>query len=64
MHTQRRLPYIQIANPPLKFLTDTGANQCFISPLAVEKYFSHIPCNYDPFEVTNILQQLYLVLGI
>lgn len=46
--------YIQIANPPLKFLIDTGANQSFISPEAVEKFFNHIPLNYDPFEVTNV----------
>lgn len=34
-------------------LVDTGANQSFISPEAVEKYFSHVPLNHDPFEVTN-----------
>lgn len=46
--------YIQITNPPLKFLIDTGANQSFISPEAVETYFKNIPLNFDPFEVTNI----------
>lgn len=35
-------------------MIDTGANQSFISPEAVEKYFKQIPLNYDPFEVTNI----------
>lgn len=38
----------------MKFLIDTGANQSFISPQAVEKYFSHIPLNYEPFQVTNV----------
>jgi hypothetical protein len=37
----------------LKLLLDTGANQSFISPKAVEKYFNHIPLNYEPFQVTN-----------
>lgn len=54
MQTQRQLPYIQISNPPLKLLIDTGANMSFVSPEVVQKFFSHIPCNYDPFEVTNI----------
>lgn len=35
-------------------LIDTGANQSFISPESVEKYFNHIPLNYEPFEVTNV----------
>lgn len=38
----------------MKLLVDTGANQSFISPEAVDKFYSHLPCNYDPFEVTNI----------
>lgn len=38
----------------MKFLIDTGANQSFISPQAVEKYFSHVPLNYEPFQVTNV----------
>lgn len=54
LQTQRQLPYIQISHPPLKFLIDTGANQSFISPEAVEQYFSNFPLNFDPFEVTNI----------
>lgn len=33
---------------------DTGANQSFISPEAVQKYFPNYRLNYDPFEVTNI----------
>lgn len=41
-------------DPPLKFLLDTGANQSFISPEAVTKYFPGINLNYDPFIVTNI----------
>lgn len=53
-HIQRQLGYIQTSNPSLKFLIDTGANQSFISPEAVKKYFNHIPLNYDPFEVTNV----------
>lgn len=35
-------------------MIDTGANQSFISPDAVSKYFSHLPLNYEPFEVTNV----------
>lgn len=35
-------------------MIDTGANQSFIDPEAVKKYFSHIPLNLDPFEVTNV----------
>lgn len=38
----------------MKLLIDTGANQSFISPDAVEKYFKDIPLNYDPFEVSNV----------
>jgi hypothetical protein len=38
----------------LKLLLDTGANQSFISPKAVGKYFNHIPLNYEPFQVTNV----------
>lgn len=45
--------YVQIHNPPLKILVDTGANQSFISPHAVEKYFQNVPLNHQPFEVTN-----------
>ena len=41
-------------NPPLKFLIDTGANQSFISPKAVQNYLSDYPLNFDPFEVTNV----------
>lgn len=41
-------------NPPLKFLIDTGANQSFISPEAVQRYFPNFQLNYDPFEVTNV----------
>lgn len=48
------MPYIQIENPPLKLLIDTGANQSFISPSIVGKYFKDIPLNYDPFEVSNV----------
>lgn len=54
MQTQRQLPYIQILNPPIKLLIDTGANQSFISPECVEKYFYNFPLDYDPFEVTNV----------
>lgn len=54
LQTQRQLPYIQIKSPPLRLLIDTGANQSFISPDAVRRYFPNIQCNYTPFEVTNI----------
>lgn len=54
MQTQRQLPFIQIANPPIKLLVDTGANLSFISPDVVERFYHHIQCNYEPFEVTNI----------
>ena len=54
MQTQRQLPFIQILNPPLRFLIDTGANQSFISPEAVDRYFNNVPLNFDPFEVTNV----------
>lgn len=53
MQSKKELPYIQFHNPPLKFLVDTGANQSFISPEAVNNFFSHIQRNFDPFEVTN-----------
>lgn len=54
MQTQRQLPYIQINEPPLKLLIDTGANQSFISPDAVQTYFNEFELDYDPFEVTNV----------
>lgn len=38
----------------MKLLIDTGANQSFISPEAVQNYFSDYPLNFDPFEITNI----------
>lgn len=38
----------------MKLLIDTGANQSFISPEAVGKYFKNRPLTYDPFEVTNV----------
>lgn len=53
MQSKKELRYVQIHDPPLKLLVDTGANQSFISPEAVQQYFSHIPLNFDPFEVTN-----------
>lgn len=53
MQSRRELRYIQISEPPLKFLVDTGANQSFISPETVKRYFSGLPLNFDPFEVTN-----------
>lgn len=54
MQTQRQLPYIQILDPPLKLLIDTGANQSFICPGAIEMFYSNLPLNFDPFEVTNV----------
>lgn len=54
LQTQRQLPYIQISNPPIKLLIDTGANQSFLSPDVIQNYYSHIPLQHDPFEVTNI----------
>lgn len=54
LQTQRQLPFIQILNPPLKLLIDTGANQSFLSPDAIEKYYPHVQLDYDPFEVTNV----------
>lgn len=54
LQTQRQLPFIQIKNPPLKLLIDTGANQSFISPDAVTRFFPHVQWTYDPFEVTNV----------
>lgn len=38
----------------MKLLIDTGANQSFLSPEAVERFYGHIPLNFDPFEVTNV----------
>lgn len=38
----------------MKLLIDTGANQSFIRPETVKKYYPHLPWNYDPFEVTNV----------
>lgn len=35
-------------------MVDTGASSSFLSPEVVEKFFSHIPVQYDPFEVANI----------
>lgn len=46
--------YIKISDPPLKLLLDTGANSSFLSPEAVENYYSHVPLNHDPFELTNV----------
>lgn len=54
LQTQRQLPYIQIKNPPLKLLIDTGANQSFLSPEAVRNYYPHVTLDHDPFEVTNV----------
>lgn len=54
VHLKRQLPFIEIKNPPLKLLIDTGANQSFLSPEAVAKYFRHVPMNYEPFAVTNL----------
>lgn len=45
---------MQLSDPPLRFLVDTGANQSFISPEVVGKYFSHIILNYEPIQVTGI----------
>jgi hypothetical protein len=54
LQSNRVLPYIQISNPPLKLLIDTGANQSFIAPEAVDNYFSDFPILHEPFVVTNI----------
>lgn len=35
-------------------MIDTGANQSFISPDAVQTYFNDVTLNYDPFEVCNV----------
>lgn len=35
-------------------MLDTGANQSFLSPAVVDKYFKHFELNYDPFEVCNV----------
>lgn len=53
LHSKSHLPYIQINNPPIKLLIDTGANESFISPEAYEKFYPHIPLVYEPFLVTN-----------
>lgn len=53
VQSKRHLPYIQIKNPPIKLLIDTGANESFISPEAYEKFYPHIPLDYEPFLVTN-----------
>lgn len=54
VHSKRQLPYIQINNPPLKLLIDTGSNKSFLSPEVVQKYYSNFPLNYEPFSVTNV----------
>lgn len=54
IQNKRQLPYIQIKNPPLKLLIDTGANQSFLSPEVAQKYYPDVELNYEPFVVTNI----------
>lgn len=51
---KRQLPYIEIKSPPLKLLIDSGANQSFLSPEIIEKYFKNIPLIFEPFSVTNL----------
>lgn len=38
----------------MKLLIDTGANQSFLSPEAVQRFYPYEQLNHDPFEVTNI----------
>jgi hypothetical protein len=45
---------VQISDPPLRLLIDTGANQSFLSPDAVDQFYNNVPLNWDPFKVTNI----------
>lgn len=54
VHSKRQLPYIQINNPPLKLLIDTGSNQSFLSPETINKYYQNFQVNYEPFSVTNV----------
>lgn len=53
-HSKRQLPYIQIQNPPMKLLIDTGANQSFLSPEVVKRFYPNYQKNYEPFSVTNV----------
>jgi hypothetical protein len=53
-HLKRQLPYIEIAEPPLKLLLDTGANQSFLSPEVIEKHYKGHPLLLEPFTVTNL----------
>lgn len=54
IQSKGQLPYLKINDPPLKLLIDTGANQSFISPEALYKWYPNHPLQYDPFIVTNI----------
>nr|CAH7750749.1 unnamed protein product [Callosobruchus chinensis] len=55
IYDKTELPYIEIANPPLKLLIDTGATKSFLNPELAYKYF---PKNIykEPFEVTSVFQ--------
>lgn len=53
-HLKRQLPYIEIKNPSLKLLIDTGANQSFLSPDIIDQYYKDIVLNFEPFTVTNL----------
>lgn len=54
VHLKRQLPYIEIKEPPLKLLIDTGANQSFLSPEIIERHYKNYPLNFEPFTVTNL----------
>lgn len=56
MYTNKReLPYIEIKNPPLKLLIDTGATKSFLNPQIGFKYYKN-KLIHEPFVVTSIFQ--------
>lgn len=55
MYDRKDLPYIKIANPPLKLLIDTGATKSFLNPEIAENYFQEFIKN-EPFTISSIFQ--------
>lgn len=50
----KQLPYIQLNNPPLKLLIDTGASKSFLNPHIAKRYYSNY-IQIDPFTVSTAL---------
>uniref|UniRef100_A0A6P7GNR5 Uncharacterized protein LOC114340293 n=1 Tax=Diabrotica virgifera virgifera TaxID=50390 RepID=A0A6P7GNR5_DIAVI len=52
---QRELPYIQIHEPPLKLLVDTGSSKSFLNPEKANFFYKNFIC-YEPFVVSAVFQ--------